>query len=169
MIKNCATESKKYFENANDFAVWTGLTTEEATMILGYVEGHGYELYADDHNNFLLVDLDEAEMEPEALGDITDLMARISQWNYEFLLDDAVTGHWRESVKRDASLIADLQERLCFVRGHYIGTPTVKELIAILSKLPQDYRVSCCGGENYLYRFEEKKHITIDHEEFLEL
>lgn len=169
MNKNCAAESKKYIKNTEDFAAWADLTTEEATMILGYVEGHGYELCLDNHENFLLVDMDEVEMEPEVLGDITDLMARISQWNYEFLLDDAVTGDWRESVKRDAGIIAELQESLFFVRGHYIGTPTVKELITILSVLPQDYKVTCCGGENYLYRFDKKKYITFDHEDFLEV
>ena len=35
--------------------------------------------------------------------------------------------------------------------GYPIGVPTVKELIAILSKLPEDYRVYCCGAENYLW------------------
>ena len=37
--------------------------------------------------------------------------------------------------------------------GYPIGQPTVKELIAILSQLPEDYRVTCCGAENYLYLF----------------
>lgn len=170
MIKNCVAESKKFFENAEELVAWEGmLSIEEAKMILGYVKGHGYGVCLDANKYLLLVDLEEPENEPEAFYDVTDLMARINQWNYEFLLDDTVTGDWRESIKRDASIIADLQERLCFVRGHYIGTPTVKELIAILSKLPQDYKVTCCGGENYLYRFEGNKYITIDHEEFLEV
>ena len=51
--------------------------------------------------------------------------------------------------------------------GYAVGTPTVKELIAILSKLPQDYRVTCCGGENYLYLFAKDKYITIDNERWL--
>ncbi len=51
--------------------------------------------------------------------------------------------------------------------GYPIGQPTVKELIAILSQLPEDYRVTCCGGENYLYLFEEGKYITIDCEDYL--
>lgn len=51
--------------------------------------------------------------------------------------------------------------------GVPMGTPTVKELIAILSKLPEDYRVTCCGGENYLYFWPEQKSITIDNEWYL--
>lgn len=53
--------------------------------------------------------------------------------------------------------------------GYPIGLPTVKELIAILSQLPQDHKVTCCGAENYLYLFEEgnEKYITIDNEWYL--
>ena len=51
--------------------------------------------------------------------------------------------------------------------GTPIGTPTVKELIAILSQLPEDYRVTCCGAENYLYLFKDAKCITIDNEAYL--
>ena len=51
--------------------------------------------------------------------------------------------------------------------GVPMGTPTVKELIAILSKLPEDYRVTCCGGENYLYFWPEQESITIDNEWYL--
>jgi hypothetical protein len=53
--------------------------------------------------------------------------------------------------------------------GYCIGQPTVKELIAILSQLPEDYRVTCCGEESYLYLFDEdgEKYITIDKEWYL--
>lgn len=51
--------------------------------------------------------------------------------------------------------------------GVPLGTPTVKELIAILSKLPENYRVSCCGGESYLYSWPEQESITIDTEWYL--
>lgn len=51
--------------------------------------------------------------------------------------------------------------------GYPIGTPTIKELISILSQLPEDYRVTCCGGENYLYLLANKKSITIDCERYL--
>ena len=51
--------------------------------------------------------------------------------------------------------------------GTPIGTPTVKELIAILSKLPEDYHVTCCGAGNYLYLMEDSQTITIDCESYL--
>lgn len=51
--------------------------------------------------------------------------------------------------------------------GYAVGTPTVKELIAILSKLPQDYVVTCCGSNAYLYLMEDTKSITIDCEGYL--
>lgn len=171
MIKNYVAESKKYFKNAEDFAAWAEenleFSTEEANLILGYVNGHGYDLCMDNNNHYLLVDRDEPENEPEVLYDIRDLMERVNQWNYEFLLDDTITGECYERVRRDSDVIVNILENFGERRGYYIGQPTVKELIAILSKLPQDYQVSCCGGENYLYRFEEGKYITIDNESFL--
>ena len=51
--------------------------------------------------------------------------------------------------------------------GTLIGTPTVKDLIALLSKLPQDYSVTCCGAEAYLYLMEDSQTITIDCESYL--
>ena len=48
--------------------------------------------------------------------------------------------------------------------GYPIGVPTVEELIEILRQLPSDYRVTCCGAENYLYIFPESRFVTIDNE-----
>ena len=171
MIEYFVVEDKKYFKNAEDFAAWAeehlDFSLEEAKLILVYVNGHGYDLCVDNDNHYLLVDRDNPENEPEELYDIMDLMERVNQWNYEFLLDDTITGEWYERVRRDSDVIVNILEKFGERRGYYIGKPTVKEMIAILSKLPQDYRVTCCGGENYLYRFEEGKYITIDHEDFL--
>lgn len=139
------------------------VTTEEAEVLLGYVTGHGYMLQTGEKNTLYLVDTDKPENEPVALYE-DELIAKVSDWNYEFLLDDKVTGGWRKKVLQDAKIIAGIQDRWDVRDGYYIGTPTVKELIAILSKLPQDYKVTCCGGENYLYCFEEGKYITIDNE-----
>lgn len=142
------------------------LTIEEANMLLGYVNGHGYMLQIGEKYTLYLVDTDEPENEPVALYE-DELITQVSDWNYEFLLDDNVTGERREKVLQDARIIAGIQDRWDIRDGHYIGTPTVKELIRILSKLPQDYKVTCCGGENYLYCFEEGKYITIDNERSL--
>ena len=142
------------------------VTIEEAEVLFSYVIGHGYMLQIGEENTLYLVDTDEPENDPVALCE-EELITQVCDWNYEFLLDDKVTGEWREKVLQDARIIAGIQDRWDIRDGHYIGTPTVKELIAILSKLPQDYRVTCCGGENYLYRFEEGKYITIDNERSL--
>lgn len=137
------------------------VTIEEANMLLGYVTRNGYMLQIGEKYALYLVDPNEPENEPVALYE-DELITMVSDWNYELLLDDAVNGEWRKEVLRDAGIIASIQDRWDIREGYCIGTPTVKELIAILSKLPQDYKVTCCGGENYLYRFEEGKYITID-------
>lgn len=51
--------------------------------------------------------------------------------------------------------------------GQHIGMPTVKELIAILTKLPQDYQVTCCGTDGYIHLFPGCNYITIDCEQYL--
>ena len=43
-----------------------------------------------------------------------------------------------------------------------IVAPTVKELIAILSKLPEDYRVYSSGAECFLYVSPQNKTVNID-------
>ena len=143
------------------------LSNDEINLILGYVEGHGCKLYWGNQERWVLVDTEEPDNEPEELYDIGELIERVNQWNYEFLLEDTVAGAWREEAKMDADIIAKICEQLGERRGYYLGTPTVRELIAILSKLPQDYKVTCCGGENYIYRFETGKYVTIDHEYYL--
>lgn len=61
-------------------------------------------------------------------------------------------------------MMSRISDRMDCLEGHPIGMPTVKELIAILSKFPEDYRVTCCGAENYLHLFSDKKYLTIDNE-----
>ena len=51
--------------------------------------------------------------------------------------------------------------------GYSIGIPTVGELIKILQQLPPNYRVTCCGAENYLYLFPDSGYVTIDNESYL--
>lgn len=58
-------------------------------------------------------------------------------------------------------------EDLGRTEGMPMGYPTVKVFIDILSELPKDYRVTCCGAENYLYLSEKDKCITIDNERYL--
>ena len=164
MIEYFVVEDKKCFKNAEDFAAWAeehlDFSLEEAKLILGYVNGHGYDLCVDNDNHYLLIDRDNPENEPEELYDVMDLMDRVNQWNYEFLLDDTITGEWYETDRRDSDVIVNILENFGERRGYYIGQPTVKEMIAILSKYPEDYRVTCCGADNYLYLFPQQGDIS---------
>lgn len=63
--------------------------------------------------------------------------------------------------------ILTAEEDEYYSRGVPIGTPTVKELIAILSEFPEEYRVSCCGAEGFIHFFEQDEYITIDTEHYL--
>ena len=139
------------------------LTEEEAKMLLGYVEGHGHCVSRDECGRIILVDTEEPENGIIATG-IKELIERVNTWNYEFLQDDEVTGEYREQFIRDSEMLDSLFDRMSTRYGHPLGIPTVKELIAILSKLPQDYRVTNCGAENFLYMFPQNKYITIDNE-----
>lgn len=142
------------------------LTVEEAKMVLGYVEGHGYSVSLDETGDILLVDLEEPENGIVASG-IEELLDRVSTWNCEFLQDDVVVGEFREQVIKDSEMLDEIFQRIGSRNGYHIGTPTVKELIAILSKLPEDYRVYNCGADNYLYIWSTRKCITIDNERWL--
>lgn len=142
------------------------LTEQEAGLILGYVLGHGYGVCLDATDTIILVDTEEPENGIVAKG-IDELIDRINTWNCEFLEDDEVTGEYREQFVKDSEMLDSIFDRLGTRNGYPIGVPTVKELIAILQKLPKDYRVYCCGGENYLYLWANKKSITIDCERYL--
>ena len=96
-------------------------------------------------------------------------MRCIHQWNYEFIEDSEVVGDYREQIYIDAEMMSRISDRMDCLEGHPIGMPTAKELIAILSKFPEDYRVTCCGAENYLHLFSDKKDLTIDNEPLLQL
>ena len=139
------------------------LTDMEAGMLLGYIEGHGYGVSLDANDIMILVDTEEPENGVVERG-FDDIMRCIRQWNYEFIEDSEVVGAYREQIYIDAEMMSRISDRMGCFEGHPIGMPTIKELIAILSKFPEDYRVTCCGAENYLYLFEKDKYITIDNE-----
>ena len=145
-------------ENSN-----INLTPEDAGLLLGYIMGHGCGVGLDATDTIVVVDIEDPENGIIARG-FEELLERVSSWNYEFLQDSEVVGSHREQIIMDMEKIARLIDRVDLRHGMAMGVPTVKELIAILSKLPEDYRVYCCGGENYLYIWEKRKSITIDHE-----
>lgn len=142
------------------------LTEQEAGMILGYVLGHGYGVCLDATDTIMLVDTEEPENGIVAKG-LDELIERVSSWNCEFLADSEVVGASREQFVKDSEVFDVLLDRMGTRRGLPLGTPTVKEMIAILSKYPEDYRVTCCGADNYLYLFPKDKYITIDNEWYL--
>ena len=142
------------------------LTAMEAGMLLGYIGGHGYGVSLDATDTMILVDTEEPENGVGARG-FDEIMRCIHQWNYEFIEDSEVVGAYREQIYIDAEMMSRISDRMDCLEGHPIGMPTVKELIAILSKFPEDYRVTCCGAENYLHLFSDKKYLTIDNERCL--
>ena len=157
--KTFATWANNEFGNLN-------LTTEEVGLLLGYISGHGCGVCLDETDVMILVDTEEPENGVIARG-FDQIMEHVHQWNYEFIQDTDVVGTYREQIYIDAMMMSSISDRMGCLEGHPIGMPTVKELIAILSKFPEDYRVTCCGAENFLHLFAEKKYITIDHERSL--
>lgn len=140
------------------------MTDKEAGMLLGYVSGHGCGVCLDATGTMILVDIEAPENGVLARG-IEALIERVSEWNYEFIQESEVVGAYREEILEDAKVIEALLGDLRV--GHFVGTPTVKELIAVLSQLPEDYRVTCCGADGYVHIFADQKYITIDSEQYL--
>ena len=152
---------KAFFDCANREL---NLTTEEAGMLLGYILGHGCGVYLDEADTIVVVDIEDPENGIIASG-IEELLERVISWNYEFLQDSEVVGSHREQILKDAEILDRLMDG-CHI-GHPLGYPTVKELIAALSNLPEDYRVTCCGAECFFHLFAQNKYITIDSEHYL--
>lgn len=157
---------KTFIEWASREDAGLNLSEKEAGMMLGYVLGHGCGVYIDATDTIVLLDMEEPQNGIIAKG-LNELIERISSWNYEFLEDDETNAAHREEILMDAEVIDNIMERMGCRVGRPIGTPTVKELIAVLSKLPEDYRVTCCGADNFLYLFPQSKAITIDCERFI--
>lgn len=152
---------KTFIEWANHEYNGLNLTETEAGLLLGYILGHGCGVYINSKDSIVVVDFDEPENGIVAKG-LDELVERVSTWNYEFVQDCEVIGVYREQILMDTEMIDNIMERMGCRVGMPLGTPTVKELISILSKLPEDYQVTCCGTDNYLYLFPQCKAITID-------
>ena len=168
-LNNAPKGEMKVFKNVEDFVLWENrtrfsmeLTTEEATLILAYIKARGYILCAYDQDTLSIKNLEESET-----LDVEELVRRVCNWNYELLLDNTITGEQHKKYLQDAELISNVLDRCGARDGYCIETPTIKEMLTILNKFPEDYRVTCCGGWNYLYLFSESKTITIDCERYL--
>ena len=53
------------------------------------------------------------------------------------------------------------------MEGYPLGYLSVKELLEILGALPEDYRVSCCGADCYLYVIPGSKSVILDDASYL--
>ena len=107
---NTATELLAYLD---DFSIPFSLNEEHAQVLLGYMEGSAYGLYADEKGLYW-VDLEGDQIEEITMDEVTFLAC---EWNNEFILDSrqrleekAGTSEAREIIDRIKQLKKD--ERL---------------------------------------------------------
>ncbi|MEG0909489.1 MAG: nucleotidyltransferase domain-containing protein [Clostridia bacterium] len=62
------------------------LTEKESNVVLGYLEGHGYGIGVDENNQVCFVDIEDSEEEVFE-EDFTEILDRVSEWNYELIQD----------------------------------------------------------------------------------
>ena len=158
------TSAAEFVAWANSEGYYVDLSIEEAETLLGYVTNRGYCICREAANTMLIVDPQKSENNIIAYGG-EEVLDYIIQRNYELVHNAKVEGERLQQAKKDMVMMHNLLSDSR--HGVPLGAPTVKELIDILSKLPQDYRVFCCGGENYLYMWPDQKRITIDCEWYL--
>ena len=108
---NTATELLAYLD---DFSIPFSLNEEHAQVLLGYMEGSAYGLYADEKGQLYWVDLEGDQIEEITMDEVTFLAC---EWNNEFILDSrqrleekAGTSEAREIIDRIKQLKKD--ERL---------------------------------------------------------
>ena len=142
------------------------LTTEEASVLLEYITMHNCHVCVDATGAIVLVDVDDPESSIIAIG-FYELLERVVGWNYALLQDAAVTGLQREQVLKHSEVLENIMDGMGYHGGLPLGIPTVKELIAVLSKMPEDFRVTCCGANCNIHLFPKSKVITIDCEQYL--
>lgn len=135
-------------------------------IMIEYVREHGYHLEFKEDDDMICVTVLDSENGIVA-NNAEELIAKARLWNYELLVSEEAEGERRKKIMEDAEVLDELEEMLSERTGYPLGNLTVKELIAVLSKMPEDYRVTCCGAENYLYLFAKDKYITIDNERWL--
>lgn len=134
-------------------------------MIVQYVRERGFRVEYKNEVDVVCVEGESSDHTIVADG-IEELISKVRLWNYELLVAEE-DEEGRKKIMEDAAILDELEEMLSDRTGYPLGNLTVKELIAVLSKMPEDYRVTCCGAENYLYLFTKDKYITIDNERWL--
>ena len=145
---------------------YDGFAARATTILMEYVREHGYQVGFKEERYAIGVDVKDSENGIVA-NNVEELIAKARLWNYELLISEEAEGERRKKIMEDATILDELEEMISDKTGYPLGNLTVKELIAVLSKMPEDYRVTCCGAENYLYLFTKDKYITIDNERWL--
>ena len=115
---NTATELLAYLD---DFSIPFSLNEEHAQVLLGYMEGSAYGLYADEKGQLYWVDLEGDQIEEITMDEVTFLAC---EWNNEFILDSrqrleekAGSSEEREIIdrikqlKKDERLLDDIYEQ----------------------------------------------------------
>ncbi len=136
------------------------------STIMKYVRERGCRVEYKKEFDVMCVEGDRPNYRIVADG-IDELISKVRLWNYELLISEEAEGERRKQIMEDTAVLDELEEMISDRTGYPLGNLTVKELIAVLSKMPEDYRVTCCGAENYLYLFAKDKYITIDNERWL--
>lgn len=136
---------------------------DATAIMIEYVREHGYHLEFKEEDDMICVTVLDSENGIVA-NNAEELISKVRLWNYELLVDEEVDGERREKLMEDAVVLDELEEMISERIGYPLGYLTVKELIEVLSKMPKDYRVSCCGAENYMYLNVKDKFVTIDNE-----
>ena len=145
---------------------YDGFAARATTILMEYVREHGYQVGFKEERYAIGVDVKDSENGIVA-NNVEELIAKARLWNYELLISEEAEGERRKKIMEDATILDELEEMISDKTGYPLGNLTVKELIAVLSKMPEDYRMTCCGAENYLYLFTKDKYITIDNERWL--
>ena len=135
------------------------------STIMKYVREYGFRVEYKDTFDVMCVEGERPNYRIVADG-IEELISKVRLWNYDLLVAEE-DEEGRKKIMEDTAVLDELEEMLSNRTGYPLGNLTVKELIAVLSKMPEDYRVTCCGAENYLYLFTKDKYITIDNESWL--
>ena len=101
----------------------------DAALLLGYLEGHGYALYADRSRLFCF----DMEGEAEYIESFQEIVHRISKWNIEMItetlykiMEEESNAEYKkeeeylEKLLDEEEHLADLNLKICFVKKEFV-------------------------------------------------
>ena len=80
------TEPKELLKWMVAHDVLIDLSAEDATLLLGYMEGHDYGVAVTEDGDLVRVDLSSEQPEPDDYS-VDELIDQVCEWNYEMILD----------------------------------------------------------------------------------